>query len=132
MGPGSSLYEWKKLARTDNATGPVRESIGGTRLFHAPDLVPDLLGWPCVLLLNYALDERFVKSRRAERLRPVARLERVLRVQNVKMVPPADPRSRQVRDGTPLNNGNARVGPDTGLVSQSDCSKANVTQLLRL
>ena len=159
MGPGSSLCEWKKPARTDNATGPVRESIGGTRLFHAPDLVPDLgavrllqkqtaddkghaqrqqsskdavaylcalhlLGWPRVLLLNCALDERFVESRRAGSLRPVARLERVLRVQNVKMVPPSDPGSRQVRDGTPLDNGNARVGPDTGLVSQSDCLKA--------
>ena len=68
-------------------------------------------------LLNYALDLRFVKSRGAESFKPVARLERVLIVQNVKMVPPSDPRSRQVRDGTPLNNGKARVGPDTGLVS---------------
>ena len=49
-----------------------------------------LLGWPRVLLLNCALDERFVESRRAGSLRPVARLERVLRVQNVKMVPPSD------------------------------------------
>ena len=109
MGPGSSLCEWKKPARTDNATGPVRESIGGTRLFHAPDLVPDLGAvrllqkqtaddkgharhdhWIVQSGMNCALDERFVKSRRAESLRPVARLERVLRVQNVKMVPPSD------------------------------------------
>src|SRR5205823_164920 len=45
-GPGSSLYECKKLARTDNATGPVRESIGGTRLFHAPTSSQILV--PCV------------------------------------------------------------------------------------
>ena len=70
--------------------------------------------------LNYALDLRFVKSRRAESLKPVARLERVLIVQNVKMVPPSDPRSRQVRerDATKQRQGTSRSRHRIGLLER--------------